>query len=212
MNLAVALGKQWQNETPEIKAAYKAMADEIKRQHLLANPGYQYQPRKPAEKKRRMTRRKAEQAEAQEASVVEPVNSNPTTSEFPETPSGNPIFEVGNDDVAEDALSVMINEHNKKLAIFTAPVPGNAPIIAPASVAFHDTTQEIFNDTAFYTSAFDFSGMYPEVNDPLTTEQQAELDAIPTSPSAMERAFDAAWEVTANAEVNRQMSLEAAGY
>ncbi|KAL8966984.1 MAG: hypothetical protein Q9183_003124 [Haloplaca sp. 2 TL-2023] len=210
--ISVALGKQWQNETPEVKAAYKAMADEIKKQHLLANPGYQYQPRKPAEKKRRMTRRKAEQNGAQEASIEEPVNSNPTIPEFPETPSGNPIFEVGNDEVAEDALSVMINEHNKKLALFTAPVPGNRPIIAPAPVAFHDNTPEIYNDTAFYASAFDFSAMYPEVNDPLTTEQQAQLDAIPTSQSDMESVFDTAWEVTANAEVNRQTSLEAAGF
>lgn len=35
------------------------MADTIKRQHTAAHPEYQYQPRKPSEKKRRMTRRKA---------------------------------------------------------------------------------------------------------------------------------------------------------
>ncbi|KAL8867997.1 MAG: hypothetical protein Q9174_005286 [Haloplaca sp. 1 TL-2023] len=210
--ISVALGKQWQNETPEVKAAYKAMADEIKRKHLLAHPGYQYQPRKPAEKKRRMTRRKAEQSEAQETSVTEPVNSHSANSEFPETSSGNPMFEVGNDDVAEDALSVMISEHNKKLAMFTAPVPGNAPIIAPASVAYHDTTEEVFNDTAHYTNLFPFSGMYPEVHGPLTDEQQAELDAIPTSLSAMENVYDAAWEVIADAEGIRQQALETSGF
>lgn len=34
-------------------------AEQVKKQHLENNPGYQYQPRKPSEKKKRMTRNKA---------------------------------------------------------------------------------------------------------------------------------------------------------
>ena len=53
------LGEQWSRESTEVKARWKAVADEIKRKHSEMFPDYQYQPRKPSEKKRRMTRRKA---------------------------------------------------------------------------------------------------------------------------------------------------------
>ena len=53
------LGEQWSREPTEIKARWKAVAEEIKKKHSEMFPDYQYQPRKPSEKKRRMTRRKA---------------------------------------------------------------------------------------------------------------------------------------------------------
>jgi len=53
------LGEQWSRESAEVKARWKAVADDIKRKHSEMFPDYQYQPRKPSEKKRRMTRRKA---------------------------------------------------------------------------------------------------------------------------------------------------------
>ncbi|KAJ9621143.1 hypothetical protein H2204_011970 [Knufia peltigerae] len=56
--ISVILGKQWNQENEETKDRYKTMADIIKAQHARANPGYQYSPRKPSEKKRRMTAKK----------------------------------------------------------------------------------------------------------------------------------------------------------
>jgi len=53
------LGQQWSREASDVKARWKAVADDIKRKHSEMFPDYQYQPRKPSEKKRRMTRRKA---------------------------------------------------------------------------------------------------------------------------------------------------------
>lgn len=53
------LGEQWSRESAEVKARWKAVADDIKKKHSEMFPDYQYQPRKPSEKKRRMTRRKA---------------------------------------------------------------------------------------------------------------------------------------------------------
>lgn len=53
------LGEQWSRESTEVKARWKAVANDIKRKHSEMFPDYQYQPRKPSEKKRRMTRRKA---------------------------------------------------------------------------------------------------------------------------------------------------------
>ncbi|KAK4555259.1 hypothetical protein LTR86_007555 [Recurvomyces mirabilis] len=64
--ISVILGKQWRNESEVIRAAYKSKAEEAKHQHELAHPDYQYQPRKPSEKKRRMTKNKiAKLAKAQ---------------------------------------------------------------------------------------------------------------------------------------------------
>lgn len=53
------LGNQWKAETEETKKTFKEMANAIKQKHQQSHPDYQYQPRKPSEKKRRMTRRKA---------------------------------------------------------------------------------------------------------------------------------------------------------
>lgn len=56
--ISVILGKQWHNESDSVKSVWRLVADKIKRKHAEQNPGYQYAPRKPAEKKRRMTARK----------------------------------------------------------------------------------------------------------------------------------------------------------
>ncbi|KAI9795489.1 MAG: hypothetical protein M1833_007019 [Piccolia ochrophora] len=57
--ISVILGRQWKNETPETKAHFKSLAEQVKQEHTKAHPEYQYQPRKPSEKKRRMTVKKA---------------------------------------------------------------------------------------------------------------------------------------------------------
>jgi HMG (high mobility group) box len=66
--ISVILGKQWNNESDSVKTTYRHMAEKIKRKHAEDNPGYQYAPRKPSEKKRRMTARKLA---AQRADAVE---------------------------------------------------------------------------------------------------------------------------------------------
>ncbi|KIW14261.1 hypothetical protein PV08_07043 [Exophiala spinifera] len=57
-DISIILGKQWKQESEGVKNYFKTMAEIIKVQHAKANPGYQYTPRKPSEKKRRMTARK----------------------------------------------------------------------------------------------------------------------------------------------------------
>lgn len=60
-DISVILGKQWNGESEKVKNEYRARAEKIKRKHAVDNPGYQYAPRKPTEKKRRMTARKLTQ-------------------------------------------------------------------------------------------------------------------------------------------------------
>lgn len=57
-DISVILGRRWKNETENVKNEFRAMAAKLKKQHADENPGYQYAPRKPSEKKRRMTARK----------------------------------------------------------------------------------------------------------------------------------------------------------
>jgi hypothetical protein len=66
-DISVILGKQWNEESEQVKNEYRARAEKIKKKHADDNPGYQYAPRKPSEKKRRMTARKAAQLQADQA-------------------------------------------------------------------------------------------------------------------------------------------------
>ena len=52
------VGKEWKQVPGAVHAAYKARAERIKKQHAIDHPGYQYAPRKPGDKKRRMTKKK----------------------------------------------------------------------------------------------------------------------------------------------------------
>lgn len=60
---AKILGKQWKAETEEIRAFYKSKAEAAKLAHVTQYPDYQYRPRRPEEKKRRMTKNKKSKME-----------------------------------------------------------------------------------------------------------------------------------------------------
>jgi hypothetical protein len=74
--ISVMLGKQWRNEPGEVRAEWKVKADKIKKQHAIDNPGYQYAPRKPSEKKRRMTARKLQKLRATRRASGSPSSSD----------------------------------------------------------------------------------------------------------------------------------------
>jgi hypothetical protein len=50
------LGDRWNNERPEIRARYTRLAEDLKREHAIKHPDYQYAPRRPSERKRRASR------------------------------------------------------------------------------------------------------------------------------------------------------------
>jgi len=53
---ARVIADKWRNESPEVRAHFKALADELKRQHEVDHPDYQYSPRRPGERRRRQPR------------------------------------------------------------------------------------------------------------------------------------------------------------
>ncbi|TKA65977.1 hypothetical protein B0A55_10879, partial [Friedmanniomyces simplex] len=57
-SISVIIGEKWRSESEEVREIYRRKAEDAKRQHELNHPEYQYQPRKPSEKKRRMTKSK----------------------------------------------------------------------------------------------------------------------------------------------------------
>ncbi|KAI9733325.1 MAG: hypothetical protein M1834_003409 [Cirrosporium novae-zelandiae] len=56
--ISIILGQQWRNESLPVKQMFERQARDLKAKHLIDHPQYQYCPRKPSEKKRRMTARK----------------------------------------------------------------------------------------------------------------------------------------------------------
>lgn len=178
---AIILGKQWKAEDDLIKDNFKLMADDLKKKHFLDHPEYQYQPRKPAEKKRRMTRRKAEAlstdvSEKLDTSTDITSNSETTALElenhsltlpdltppeltfpgftFPEfdtTLAGNIVFDMGNENLEEETMKAMLEN-------FNATVDSNTDLaLGMGSAAlFTDPTEQAQNDSNFYSNVVDF--------------------------------------------------------
>lgn len=68
----------WQNESRDTREAYKKLAEDEKERHIQLYPNYRYQPRKPSEKKRRMTKKKADAIIAKQD-----INTDDNDSEAP---------------------------------------------------------------------------------------------------------------------------------
>ncbi|KAL8733627.1 MAG: hypothetical protein Q9166_002037 [cf. Caloplaca sp. 2 TL-2023] len=203
--ISIMLGQQWQNETADVKAQFKSMAEDIKKKHLNAHPTYQYQPRKPNEKKRRMTRRKAEKLSAQGISSYVPTNDTAAISTFETTSTGNAVFTFGDDTINDDDdLLAMVKKHNDDLMAFTTNFnPNGAPVL------FHERSEEAQNDALFYGNTLNFTNMYSSEHDtnellPADADMLAAIAAI--DDPTWEAAFDIANDKRQWAEVNRGLA------
>lgn len=139
---AAILGSQWKNETAEIKDRFRIAAENVKQEHSAKYPGYQYQPRKPSEKKRRMTRRKAAEALLSGESFED---SQAIVPKFDETVTGNPTFELGDQGLDDETLHDMLKDFN---ASIINPADGNA-------VLYYEDEEESQNETNFFSSILD---------------------------------------------------------
>ena len=82
----------WREESETVKKQWKDKAESVKRQHIRDHPDYQYQPRKPHEKKRRMTKRKAMAIAAQQNTPSASASTSASASFNADMPAGNSIF------------------------------------------------------------------------------------------------------------------------
>lgn len=129
---AIILGRQWNNEDEATKDEWRLKADDFKKQHAIIYPSYQYHPRKPSEKKRRVTRRKSE------AAAIVP--------DFETNNAGNLVMTL-DDDLDDATFEAMHHNYNTTL-------PAN-PLAAPTlgSVLFSGHTEE--SQWAIYQSQMD---------------------------------------------------------
>lgn len=113
---AIILGKQWNSEGDAVKDMYKRLADQIKTKHMKDHPDYQYQPRKSAERKRRMTRRRAEALskleDSQEGASTNSTSALPVPHVLQKTPAGNSVITIGEEDMDDETFVNMLKEHN----------------------------------------------------------------------------------------------------
>ncbi|KAI4133754.1 MAG: hypothetical protein LQ341_006139 [Variospora aurantia] len=185
--ISIILGQQWQHEKDDVKAQFKAMAEEIKKKHLSAHPNYQYQPRKPTEKKRRMTRRKAEKLATAATTITDPQAISEVVPTFKETSMGNPVFTLGDDMIDEDALAAMVDKHNGDVASSGAPYREVPPVL------WHEIPAEIMDDINFYGNLLDFENLYREeygTEQLLAAEELTVAASAARSPQVQQNAFD----------------------
>ena len=130
---AILLGTQWNNEDEATKDEWRLKADDFKKQHALIYPNYQYQPRKPSEKKRRVTRRKSG------ASAVVP--------DFKQNNAGNLVMTLDDDDLDDATFEAMHHNYNVTLPMSRRAVP------TLGSVLFSGHTEE--SQWAIYQSQMD---------------------------------------------------------
>ena len=193
---AVILGKKWKSESDEVKAHYKKLADDIKAKHMQDHPDYQYAPRKPSEKKRRMTaRRAAELARANDTSFAE-LGSDEDVSQA-SSPAMVDMHELlgtsrpkqlrqfveardGSIDLTlpthkTQALHGMVNAHNNYLS--TAPDPFDPTNQYQLSSSIPTYVQ---NDQEFVNSLVDWDGIVADfaLVTGASPEEMAQLDAV----------------------------------
>ena len=160
-----------------MKEYYIELAKIAKTKHLEKYPNYQYKPRKPSEKKRRVTRRKnsamANAAHSQSASSdhsaahsVE-VPSREVELPIPEVPknsAGNAMLELGDQDLDEKVFEKMVVEYNKSLSTQPNRVHQVIAETSTTPVIYNETSEDAQNDGNFYLAQqwlnpFEFSGL-----------------------------------------------------
>lgn len=120
---AIIIGRQWNNEDEATKDEWRLKADEFKKQHAIIYPRYQYQPRKPSEKKRRATRRQSgalsESGSSSSAAIM------PT---FQKNNAGNLVITL-DDDLDDATFEAMHHDYNMSLPANTPATPTLGSVI-----------------------------------------------------------------------------------
>jgi len=213
----VILGAQWNKESENTKARFVNMAKQLKARHQLEHPDYQYQPRKPSEKKRRMTqRKKAALAEASHSkpdpnleSATEAYGNAFVADEFaipvpklPQTLGGNAMLELGDQDLDDQTLSAMLEEYNSGRPTIQNQAANIITHCSPP-VIYGEPSEEAQEQKSFYSNFHPYSS-----NKSLSAEMEAVMaykQDCPAGlgPSTFQANFDEQQEYLFNAELNR---------
>ena len=152
------MGSKWRNEKRVIKEYWNAKAEQVKIQHRLDYQHYQYQPSKRGEKKRSMTQRKKP---ALERASSEKNASNALDDfmmplpDFPTTLGGNPMMELGDENLPGDMLTGMLINHNNTRPQLNNQLNTMVASAQPASI-YDEPSQEAQYQKNFYNNILPF--------------------------------------------------------
>jgi len=88
----VIIGNKWKNEDEAVKDTFRARANEVKRNHNEQHPEYQYQPRKPSQKRKRINRAKTRSAAASHSLSPSAGSQSLSPSTFPQANAIDPAL------------------------------------------------------------------------------------------------------------------------
>lgn len=225
---AVILGTQWKEEKESTKARYINLAQKLKVKHFLEHPDYQYQPRKPSEKKRRMTRRKAaalaesEQTKSSSAvkttfaSVETPITAEQSTAVIPDlhkTPGGNAELELGDETLDDEAFAAMLEKYNQSIPPANTPTAVRARNDGKTAVMYDEPSEAAQTDANFYSSVFDYNPFAGNeelgegMHGIMTSEESYQAMMAAVIPNAPQMTFDEQNETLFDAELARMEKL-----
>ena len=171
------MGLQWRAESQTTKDHFKHMANVLKEQHLKDNPEYSYQPRKSADKKRRMTRKKAAALANITGPMMFPTSAALTSSttasdsvspnsmehgsfdapvirtELDKTPAGNLTFTLGDETWDEQNLRELLSNHNQSISL-PHPFATNSP-----AFIYSERSDEAQDDMNWWANSYNFEEM-----------------------------------------------------
>lgn len=164
-DISKELGRRWRTESEEVKEKYKQLAEELKKEHALLYPDYQYAPRKPGEKKRRMTARKLEKL--REAQSVRQSSSfpSPESSSISDFDSPSEGLYKGNGFSQDDNLNHDVPGHKH--------ISTELPTLPPQLIEYRED-----DDTLTSTFPSSFSNIQDEIRRDCGTYQQEHYDII----------------------------------
>lgn len=172
--ISVIIGNKWRAESQAVKDEYKMKADMAKEQHASLHPNYQYQPRKPSEKKKRMTKNKL----AKLATAVVDTQSAEPRFDFNDMP-GFATFEAASD--PNNALTSQISDWNAGIQF--SPQPAGLPAFGAAPMAdnYNPADVEGFPVPVETPGAELYHAAWPEVLNIATESNITLWDTVDTS-------------------------------
>ena len=164
---AVELGLKWKNEDQRVKEFYIHKAKQIKAQHLAQHPNYQYKPRKPSEKKRRVSRRKnsasANAVHSESASsgtrvahsveVPSPENLAHTIPEVHKNSAGNAMLELGDPNIDANTFEKILDHINQSSTTQPSRIHTVLTEANTTPVIYDEKCQESQNEGNFFWGA-----------------------------------------------------------
>jgi hypothetical protein len=161
------------------------MAEALKKKHLKDHPDYKYQPRKPADRKRRMTRAKiaalntATLPSTGPASMTSaPVEPAPLPK-LAQTETGNMILDIGHQDLEDDIFKQLLNEYNQNVQPMWGQVGHNVNINGHSAILSTGVTEEASLEGNFYSSMLDLDDKLESADD-LAAEMEIRLQDATT--------------------------------